>query len=114
MFQQPVTISRRFFALLLICIFAMAITPAMFFHNMLAGHHDENIEHHHKRTNEIAKASINCHWDNMVCEQSFLNNSTVISIATPFFCEAKPIASYSAFFTQHHFYAELRGPPAIA
>ena len=94
-------------------IFLLAITPTVVFHNALANHHDENIEHHHTKTHEIAKASINCHWDNMVCEQVFLNNAALISIAVPFFCEAKPFDIYSSFFSRHHFFAELRGPPMV-
>ena len=98
----------------MICLFAFSNTPSIVFHNMLAGHHDETLQHHHTQNNEVAKAGANCHFDTLVCEASYLNNIVPITIELPFFSGAAYFSSYQTFYTQHHFYAELRGPPAVA
>lgn len=107
------TIQRRIVSLLLICLFTFSITPSIVLHNMLADHHDETLHHHHSQSNELAKAGANCHFDTLVCEASYLNNIVPISIKPPIFDEALYISSYPTFYSQHHFYAELRGPPAV-
>ncbi len=105
---------RRFLAVVLLSIFALAVTPSIIFHNILAHHTDETIQHHHTQSEELANAGINCHWDNLVCEGSFLNDFCSLDVVgiEPF----SPL--YPIFYTNHftlsqHFVA-LRGPPAKA
>lgn len=111
--KLPLTILRRTLGVAMLCIFALAITPSVVFHNMLAHHTDETIQHHHKKSREVANAGINCHWDNLVCEGSFLNDFSPVNISGPLNFGATYAPSFHAFYSQHHFYAELRGPPAV-
>lgn len=103
--------AARFF---LICIFVLSITPVIFLHNMFADHLDLKIEHHHKRTNEVAKAGIDCHTENFVAERNFL----FMFHPVQFLLSAAFPALFSTyiqdFYSQHHFFAELRGPPVKA
>ena len=105
---------RQFLAVLLLSIFAIAVTPSIIFHNILAHHTDETIQHHHTQSEELANAGINCHWDNLVCEGSFLNNFSSVEL----FGLASFSPFYSFFYTTHYtlfkHYVALRGPPAIA
>lgn len=107
-------ILQRFISFLLICIFAFSITPVIVLHNLFADHSDIVINHNHIKSNEVAKAGINCHIESFVAERNFIASYTPLHLSYP--------ANYSeffsryvlAFYSQHHFFAELRGPPAKA
>ena len=105
---------RRFLAVTLLSIFAIAVTPSIIFHNILAHHTDETIQHHHTQSEELANAGINCYWNNLVCEGSFLNNFCSVELVR---LDAFSIV-YEKYFTTHftlyQHYVVLRGPPAIA
>ncbi|MDQ6814784.1 MAG: hypothetical protein M3040_13690 [Bacteroidota bacterium] len=104
-------ILQRIIAILLMCIFALSITPSVVFHNLFSTHKDHDIAHNHTHSNEIAKAGINCHFNNLVCKNHFIILSTAPSSASKDFSARAMITSAQHFYSQHHFFAELRGPP---
>lgn len=90
----------------------MSITPVFFVHTMFASHQDKKSSASAKGY-QFSVGGINCHCEDFVAEAQFLNDAQIISITTPkvfsFFNDA---VGYT-FFSQHHFFSELRGPPAI-
>ena len=112
--KASTTIFQKIFASLLICIFAFSITPSIAIHNLFAHHTDKDIQHHHAQTNEVATAGYNCHFDNLVCEGSFLSSINII-LEKPVVTVTIYRAAYSkSFYSLHHFFTELRGPPFSA
>jgi len=106
------TISRKILSLILICIFAFSITPAITIHNLFSAHTDREIQHHHKHISEIAAAGFNCHLDNFVSNSNFINFFTPLTFELLNNSPVSLIVKDQTFFSQHHFYAELRGPPS--
>jgi len=89
---------KKYLALLLLLIFALAITPMQLLHDAIATH-----QHHLIPATpdaRINKASFLCDCDNMVAEGSFvdLNNQTEIA----------PQFEYSVFSLQPHDHYEQR------
>ncbi|GEO10024.1 hypothetical protein [Segetibacter aerophilus] len=112
--QKGQTILRKAVNILLICILALSITPATVFHNLFLDHTDYAVAHNHTHESELAQAGINCHFDCFVCQTPFVSLITPSSpgIQTFHFTFVDP--GVESFYSQHHFFAELRGPPAIA
>jgi hypothetical protein len=108
------TILHHVISLFLICVFAFSITPAIVFHDLFSGHSDHDIQHHHKQNSEIAKAGINCHFDNFVCGSSFVDLFTPLIFKTAKSRAFFLIIRNQNFHSHHHFFAELRGPPVFA
>lgn len=108
------TILRRIISIILICIFAFSITPAIVFHDLFSAHADYDIVHNHKHNSEVAKAGINCHFDSFVGKTSFVNLFTPFNFEPHNINTAFLIIRNQNFYSQHHFYAELRGPPVRA
>lgn len=102
---------KKYLTLLLLLVFALAITPKQLLHDLVATH-----QHHvlpplpEARVN---KASFLCDCDNLVAEGSFVDFSNQIEIA--------PGIEYSAFSLQPlNYYKQsslscfrLRGPPSL-
>jgi hypothetical protein len=104
-------ILKRVICLTLVCVFALSITPAVVFHDLFSGHTDYKVQHHHKHTNEIAIASVNCHFDSFVCSHSFVNLYTPVTFDPVINLNTFLAVESREFYSEHHFYAELRGPP---
>jgi hypothetical protein len=97
----------------MICILAINITPVAFYHDVFSGHTDADVEHNHSYDSEVAVAGVNCHNGDFLAD-----NNPVISI--PLFSVKCPVVTYTFvskpsvdFYSLHHFYAELRGPPFV-
>lgn len=112
--MSPITnsILRKFAGVMLISIFTCTMTPAVIFHDILTRHVDADIQHNHTHQNEYAKAGYNCHTQGFIAEQTFAASATSFQVHQPL--PLSPLFSevVHTFFSQHHFYAELRGPPA--
>ena len=107
----PKKILPRLISIFLIAIFAFSITPVIVLHNFFADHSDTVIFHHHTKTNEVAKAGIDCHIDSFVAERNFIVPFTQIKF--DHFLNFSPLSDkyILAFYFHHQLFAELRGPP---
>jgi hypothetical protein len=92
---------------------AICITPVSIYHDLFADHSDIHIEHNHFHGSEVAKAGIDCDDIGFVADKNYLFTITSVN----FKCRGITCIFYSKpgenFYSQHHFYAELRGPPAV-
>lgn len=102
---------QKFISALLIVVFAIAITPVALLHTLSANHRDISYADKNQQGDQYAKAGVSCKTIDFVAEAQFLAAQGTLIIAA-----TKPAASYNSFFanafySRHHFYAELRGPP---
>lgn len=103
---------RRIISGVLICIFALSITPVFFVHTMFASHKDK-VNSTSAKGYQLSPGGFNCNCEDFVAEGQYLNDGQIISINIPqAFSVYNEKAGYT-FFSQHHFYSELRGPPAV-
>jgi nitrogenase subunit NifH len=93
-------------------IFTLSITPVTFVHNLFAHHRDVKIVHNHTKTSEIAIAGINCNTENFVGENNFILSYSPLLLLTAFIPSLYLDGYTRSFYSQHHFFAELRGPPS--
>jgi hypothetical protein len=92
---------KRVIAVLLICIFAISITPVFFIHTLFAAH-DDNRNSTKSTGYQLTAGGFNCRCDDFVAEGQFLNDASIISII-----------STKNFSVYNHFFFTLRGPPTI-
>lgn len=97
----------------MIIIFAFAITPKRFFHNLVANHKDISYAKHDGK-NEVTKSSIYCHCDSMVATSPFTDVAETFAIITSFFFVLHLQHFISSFLANSHYFFGLRGPPAFA
>ena len=101
---------RRYLALTLLIVFALAITPKQLLHDAVANH-----KHHCTLPTpdaRISKASFLCDCDNLVAEGSFIQIANLTLV--------HPQVEYAVYSLHHHKYYQplaiaafrLRGPPA--
>jgi hypothetical protein len=111
---QLSTTIRRIISIVLIGVFAISITPAILLHNLFSDHVDTKVHHNHTLTSEVSTAGVDCHCESFVAETNFLYAIPSLGIE-PLEAPASVYVVHSnqSFYTQHHFYAELRGPPAF-
>ncbi len=95
-----------------ICLLALSITPRIILHNLVANHRDGGFSTPNSKQTEVSKAGFNCHFDDLVAESPFIATEE-IQVAPPLL-SFKLLIQFSkiSFFSRHHFYAELRGPPS--
>ena len=111
MSETAKTILQRLISILLIFVFALNITPATVLHDLFFDHTDYDVVHNHKHANEVAKAGVNCHFNSFVCQPNFVPLFTSIKLNPPDNTAGCLIFRMVNFYSLHHFYAELRGPP---
>ena len=96
----------------MVCILIISIIPVRVFHDLLADHTDTTINYNHTHENEVAKAGINCDDEGFVADKNYVFRISLFSIKSPEInCSflGKP---FQHFYSQHLFYASLRGPPS--
>ena len=108
------TILYKIISIVLICILAFSITPAVTFHNLFSAHEDHDIVHKHTHSSEVATAGINCHFDSFVGNTNFIRFFTPSTTAPEIIVSDFLNVTIENFYSRHHFYAELRGPPIVA
>ncbi len=100
---------------MLIGSFALSITPKKILHNWIADHQDRvPVAVQDLGSKTVAMAGYHCNVDSLVVESPFQlfaytspqNESILFGLVI-----VEPLAS---FFSLHHFYSELRGPPSVA
>ncbi|MEP6713848.1 MAG: hypothetical protein ABJA37_15585 [Ferruginibacter sp.] len=105
---------RKISSALLIGVFALSITPVIVLHKIAANHKDISYANKQQKGDQYSKAGINCNCINFVAEAPFINTFSPINFTFP-----KSVSSFTnyyreTFYSQHHFYAALRGPPVAA
>ena len=98
----------------LLLLFALGITPVSLLHDAVSHHTDVCYHQFNIKGKLITKADINCHCISFVAEANFLNNYQPVVIKSPKPLPARQFAFLMLpFYSQHHFYSELRGPPCL-
>ncbi len=93
-------------------VFAFAITPKRFLHNLAADHKDTYSKPADGKT-EFSKAGIYCQCDNFVAASPFTATDVKPEIKLPFiFVSYQEEMSSPDLFSAHIFF-KLRGPPAF-
>ena len=89
----------------------LGITPKIFLHKFAANHKDNTITLKKTAETNITKAGFNCNVENSVAYSPFTYFITA-TVYRPIINGSSPISFFrNSFFTNHHFYCELRGPP---
>jgi len=108
------TTIRKIISALLLFIFALSITPLVVIHKLAANHIDISYRDNNQKKTQYSKAGVNCYLLDLVAENKFLHyyisfDFTIVKLFPNGYGNYK-----KSFHTRHHFYAELRGPPAVA
>jgi hypothetical protein len=97
----------------MICILVISITPVTLYHDLLSDHIDKNIQHKHSDQTEVATGSVNCHMDGFVADKNYTFTIESFDFRCPGITCLYIHKPAPDFYSQHHFYAELRGPPSL-
>jgi hypothetical protein len=96
----------------LLALFALAITPKIALHALVAHHTDTHLRLDHGAADQLNKAGFHCATDNLVVEFPFLHHALSLTVGS-----AAPYVAFRAaglewpISTLHPLYG-LRGPPA--
>ena len=105
---------RRCIGGFLLLLFTLGITPVSLLHDVLAHHTDVCYHQFNAKGKLITKADINCHCISFVAEANFINAHQPVIIASyPPLLAPHFTFLMLPFYSQHHFYSELRGPPSL-
>ena len=103
----------RLTSLLLICTFAIGITPKSTFHDLIANHNDGCFDNHQFKGTQLTKEGYNCHFDNLVVESPYIwQPQPLPSLITGFFSSNQPSFKVE-LFSDYPYFSELRGPPCF-
>lgn len=109
--KRPIIIKNVITSLLL-CTLTLSITPVFFVHTLFAKHTD-NTTDTQSTGYHLTEGGFNCKCDDFVAEAQFLNDAEYIPLKIiKYFSVFNGSHSYH-FYSQHHFYSELRGPPVL-
>ena len=107
------SIIKMFTGFLLICTFAISITPKTAFHELIASHNDGCFDNHQFKETQITKQGFSCHFENLVVESPYIwqpqPNPELIG---SFFIVSQSSIQID-LFSQHLYFSELRGPPSL-
>jgi hypothetical protein len=94
-----------------LCLLTLSITPRIILHDLVADHRD-GLSGSSTNGTELFQAGFNCHFENFVAESPF-TPTIEVSIDVPL-SSFPPVDSIylTHYFSQHEFFADLRGPPA--
>lgn len=105
---------RPFIAGVMLLVFAFAITPKRYLHNLLVNHKD--VVSYQKLTNgktEFSKAGFHCAIDNLVATSPFTDVEEKSYNKLPVVFIAYAEVALSLNVSEEHSYFNLRGPPAL-
>ncbi len=106
---------RRIFAISLLLIFALSITPTKVLHIIFANHKDANVNNTKtSKTPVVSVAGYNCRCDNVVVTSPFNFQHQPISFEIPKIYLIRKGVTVPIFHVVNHFFFELRGPPSLA
>jgi hypothetical protein len=96
----------------MLIIFGFSITPKIILHNIVANHKDTPFQSGDNASAQLYAAGFNCNCDNLVVESPFTSDFNPLEIKAIIFFKPHFAEIITSFYSQHHFYSELRGPPA--
>jgi hypothetical protein len=106
-------IIRPLFAGFLLALFALAITPKLAIHALVAHHTDSHVSLRYGHADQYNTAGFHCDTDNLVVECPFLYYPEDIALGLqPVYPEYRPSA-LARFIAAAHPLFGLRGPPAL-
>ncbi|HET6995338.1 MAG TPA: hypothetical protein VFI06_10175 [Chitinophagaceae bacterium] len=105
---------KRSVAGILLLLFAVSIVPKQLLHDAVTGHKHSYIKLDGSVNVQASKNGFQCNWSNDVVESPFTDE--------PSFQLDHPGKTYShefniyilTYYSAHHFFSSLRGPPARA
>jgi hypothetical protein len=100
-------------AVVMLLIFGFSITPKIILHDIVANHKDTPFQSNHNQTAQLSAAGFSCNCDNLVVESPYTKDFNALQIKTILFFKSHFADVVSSFYSQHHFYSGLRGPPAF-
>jgi hypothetical protein len=103
---------RSVISFILLCVFAIGITPKQVLHDALTNH--QHIPNKEKGGLSVAKDRYNCDEENFVAESPFVAQDCSHIICQHSAFLFKPSIFLSSYSFIHPFFFELRGPPALA
>lgn len=99
----------------LMALFAFSIAPVALLHDAITKHKDACYHNLEQKEKSISKADVNCRCISFVADVHFISSFFPEHLHQPI--QATQIRNQfylSQFYSQHHFFAELRGPPFAA
>jgi hypothetical protein len=107
------SIITKITGLLLICTFAIGITPKSAFHDLFANHNDECFDNHQFKGVQLTKQGFSCHFENLVVESPYIwQPQPQQSSINSYFTSYQSLLQVD-LYSQDHYYSELRGPPFL-
>jgi hypothetical protein len=103
---------RPFLAGIMLALFALAITPKILIHTLVAHHIDRHLSLDYGKNDQYNKAGFHCTIDNLVVESPFLDHTIAIELGLPKFFSKDDLPSYKDHLSSSHFIFGLRGPPS--
>lgn len=101
----------RSISLVLLVLFALAITPKKTLHDILV-HHQDELVNDHQQTSAISKNGYHCDTENWVAESPFTGSAPAPQLVQPLpvFIQVND-ALNASLHSLSILYASLRGPP---
>ena len=113
MYLDKNQVIKSFFTGILLIIFTFSITPKNILHHIIASHQDDIcLISNHEITN-VHKAGFHCSCENLVAESPFIESVSFQELKAPVLFSVFAGRAGFDFYNLHHFFAELRGPPAL-
>ena len=104
---------RSFLAGVLLIIFTFSITPKNILHHIIASHEDDICLLTNHDLTSVHKAGFHCSCENLVAESPFIETIVFHELKAPIVFSVFAARDGYHFYSIHHFFAELRGPPAV-
>ena len=104
---------RKIVAAAMLLVFALSITPAIVFHNLVAGHTDTAKNYTDQKQAQLGKQTFNCHCNNIVAESPFTEPATQILNPVEQVFSTVKFEKELALKSSPPIFHALRGPPAV-
>ncbi|MEJ7912714.1 MAG: hypothetical protein WKF70_06145 [Chitinophagaceae bacterium] len=107
------SIIQRFFAAVLLLVFAFSITPKKYLHELVADHKDFYSYHSGEETT-VNTAGFNCHCEELVVSTPFVETSLETALLPTIVYRTFSTSSYHFFFYSTNSAKDSRGPPSLS
>jgi len=104
---------KRIVAAAMLLVFAISITPTIFFHDWLANHTDSARKMFAGGKEQVGKKLYHCKCDTLVAESPFTEPATVTLTPVLHFFSLPKFDRKVSFPASQHIFHSLRGPPAV-
>ncbi|MEO8768741.1 MAG: hypothetical protein ABI402_01595 [Ferruginibacter sp.] len=105
---------NKIIAVLLVCTFAISVTPVIVLHDIAANHKDVSSGTTKEQGDHYSKYRINCHCVDFVAESPFINDFIVYDPGITNKIVAHKCFYDKTFSPQHQFLKPQRGPPSYS